>query len=90
MIISLLHVLLSTFWVVFFNLNLLRLSMYKMMLLYFLCYKRSDRLLCKLFIFTKVLTWIERYILINDEIENGPELSYNYDNDINFEYQLSA
>lgn len=57
--------------------------MYKMMLLYFLCYKRSDRLLCKLFIFTKVLTWIERYILRNDEIKNGPELSYNYDNDIN-------
>lgn len=54
-----------------------------MMLLYFLCYKRSDRLLCKLFIFTEVLTWIERYILRNDEIENGPELSYNYDNDIN-------
>lgn len=54
------------------------------MLLYFLCYKRSDRLLCKLFnIFTEVLTWIKRYILRNDEIENGPELSYNYDNDIN-------
>lgn len=54
------------------------------MLLYFLCYKRSDRLLCKLFnIFTEVLTWIERYILRNDEIKNGPELSYNYDNDIN-------
>lgn len=82
MIISLLHVLLSTFLGFFFNLNLLRLSMYKMMLLYFLCYKRSDRLLCKLFIFTEVFTWIERYILRNDEIENGPELSYNYDNDI--------
>lgn len=46
------------------------------MLLYFLCYKRSDRF------FTEVLTWIERYILRNDEIKNGPELSYNYDNDI--------
>lgn len=51
-----------------------------MMLLYILCYKRSDRLLCKLFIFTEVLNWIEIYIFRNDEIENGPELSYNYDN----------
>lgn len=58
--------------------------MYKMMLLYFLCYKCLDRLLCKLFIFIEVFIWIERYILRNDEIKNGLELLYYYDNDISF------
>lgn len=51
------------------------------MLLYFLCYKRSDRLLCKLYLLKYLLG--SRNNFRNDEIKNGPELSYNYDNDIN-------